>query len=111
MIRRPPRSTLFPYTTLFRSIPAQNDPYLRPRRSNLRHDSLDFLQAAEGSIMIGFPQPRAQHLFAAEDVERQIAIVVVVAVEEPSFLVAVQRQVRSVHVQDDLTGSLPVRLE
>src|SRR5438034_7848672 len=23
MIRRPPRSTLFPYTTLFRSIPAQ----------------------------------------------------------------------------------------
>src|SRR3712207_7104469 len=25
MIRRPPRSTLFPYTTLFRSLPA-NDP-------------------------------------------------------------------------------------
>src|SRR5690349_23103924 len=24
MIRRPPRSTLFPYTTLFRSTPAQN---------------------------------------------------------------------------------------
>src|SRR5688572_31766315 len=26
MIRRPPRSTLFPYTTLFRSIKAVNDP-------------------------------------------------------------------------------------
>src|SRR2546427_5216055 len=24
MIRRPPRSTLFPYTTLFRSLPASN---------------------------------------------------------------------------------------
>src|SRR2546430_8611033 len=24
MIRRPPRSTLFPYTTLFRSVPASN---------------------------------------------------------------------------------------
>src|SRR5258707_9389510 len=24
MIRRPPRSTLFPYTTLFRSLPAQS---------------------------------------------------------------------------------------
>src|SRR5689334_24533080 len=24
MIRRPPRSTLFPYTTLFRSVPSQN---------------------------------------------------------------------------------------
>src|SRR3712207_7876752 len=26
MIRRPPRSTLFPYTTLFRSTPAQSGP-------------------------------------------------------------------------------------
>src|SRR5260370_28215303 len=32
MIRRPPRSTLFPYTTLFRSVPA------RPRH---RHRSAD----------------------------------------------------------------------
>src|SRR2546425_9387075 len=33
MIRRPPRSTLFPYTTLFRSLPA-----LRRGRAGLRHD-------------------------------------------------------------------------
>src|SRR3712207_7064402 len=26
MIRRPPRSTLFPYTTLFRSLPAAEEP-------------------------------------------------------------------------------------
>src|SRR5256885_5653815 len=26
MIRRPPRSTLFPYTTLFRSLPAHRQP-------------------------------------------------------------------------------------
>src|SRR5690606_40909047 len=26
MIRRPPRSTLFPYTTLFRSIPDRDEP-------------------------------------------------------------------------------------
>src|SRR2546425_63049 len=35
MIRRPPRSTLFPYTTLFRSprkgIPAMSHPVKRPR--------------------------------------------------------------------------------
>src|SRR2546426_3152045 len=30
MIRRPPRSTLFPYTTLFRSAPAQRRHALRP---------------------------------------------------------------------------------
>src|SRR2546426_2804087 len=29
MIRRPPRSTLFPYTTLFRSLPAPK-PYQQP---------------------------------------------------------------------------------
>src|SRR5256885_9088511 len=29
MIRRPPRSTLFPYTTLFRSLPSTN-PVLHP---------------------------------------------------------------------------------
>src|SRR5260370_5883170 len=27
MIRRPPRSTLFPYTTLFRSSPAEHSPF------------------------------------------------------------------------------------
>src|SRR2546427_4511541 len=31
MIRRPPRSTLFPYTTLFRSHPAQAPDHLRQR--------------------------------------------------------------------------------
>src|SRR5438132_10854305 len=30
MRRRPPRSTLFPYTTLFRSRPSRNDPSAEP---------------------------------------------------------------------------------
>src|SRR2546425_5121886 len=30
MIRRPPRSTLFPYTTLFRSLPRRANPALDP---------------------------------------------------------------------------------
>src|SRR5690348_17964759 len=33
LIRRPPRSTLFPYTTLFRSVAFQ--PYLRAHRRSL----------------------------------------------------------------------------
>src|SRR5258708_25729976 len=33
MIRRPPRSTLFPYTTLFRSPPAQTLPSRAPQRN------------------------------------------------------------------------------
>src|SRR3712207_9026849 len=39
MIRRPPRSTLFPYTTLFRSIPCPNcgtrGQYTAPREFNM----------------------------------------------------------------------------
>src|SRR3712207_8784950 len=35
MIRRPPRSTLFPYTTLFRSANGDSDPMILPRYSYL----------------------------------------------------------------------------
>src|SRR3989454_7297671 len=35
MIRRPPRSTLFPYTTLFRSPPRSPEVYDQPRVSTL----------------------------------------------------------------------------
>src|SRR2546422_8589448 len=43
MIRRPPRSTLFPYTTLFRSGAARLSPRARPAR---RHHALDRPAAA-----------------------------------------------------------------
>src|SRR2546429_5515922 len=38
MIRRPPRSTLFPYTTLFRSHPAEHFAFLLPRGVKQRLD-------------------------------------------------------------------------
>src|SRR5258708_29378682 len=36
MIRRPPRSTLFPYTTLFRSLPMFPENPLAPRAQGVR---------------------------------------------------------------------------
>src|SRR2546427_2056899 len=45
MIRRPPRSTLFPYTTLFRSRPARLIAFaaqLLPRLLLERHPGLDY---------------------------------------------------------------------
>src|SRR5689334_23802030 len=48
MIRRPPRSTLFPYTTLFRSTPA-----LRPCRSRGRRTDGWAITAARGCWTIG----------------------------------------------------------
>src|SRR2546429_4805057 len=48
MIRRPPRSTLFPYTTLFRSIalPDVEVPQCRMRFQGLRLPGHGFLQGA-----------------------------------------------------------------
>src|SRR3712207_7056189 len=44
MIRRPPRSTLFPYTTLFRSVIGDDDQRTAARHAFLSHH----LVAAEG---------------------------------------------------------------
>src|SRR2546430_17005112 len=38
MIRRPPRSTLFPYTTLFRSAPDRSRPLVGLDRHHVRDD-------------------------------------------------------------------------
>src|SRR5260221_1637037 len=43
MIRRPPRSTLFPYTTLFRSHQALGDHALERSRQLAQHGGADFL--------------------------------------------------------------------
>ena len=43
-------------------------------------------------------------MLAAEDVERQVAIAVIVAVEEPLFLVAVERQIGGIENEHDLPG-------
>src|SRR3712207_7761278 len=45
MIRRPPRSTLFPYTTLFRSVDGDEGP-LRARRGLVDHTRRELLAAA-----------------------------------------------------------------
>src|SRR2546430_6099189 len=50
MIRRPPRSTLFPYTTLFRS-----DPVLRAESAGVLTD-IGFDGYAIGGLAVGEPQ-------------------------------------------------------
>src|SRR3712207_7156197 len=48
MIRRPPRSTLFPYTTLFRSLVAVILEAIRAKRHALLRTSDDHAAAGEG---------------------------------------------------------------
>src|SRR5208282_6128258 len=54
MIRRPPRSTLFPYTTLFRSSPREHPTARRAPRGPVRPRGLDRkstrLNSSHGSI-------------------------------------------------------------
>src|SRR5258708_31056263 len=54
MIRRPPRSTLFPYTTLFRSA-ARLAARRRLRRTAVRHPPLRQPRAARGGGVRGVP--------------------------------------------------------
>src|SRR3712207_7222063 len=50
MIRRPPRSTLFPYTTLFRSdIPVLRDP-----------DNANYFKDDAGKLLVGWFEPVAR---------------------------------------------------
>src|SRR3712207_6965578 len=60
MIRRPPRSTLFPYTTLFRSL-------LREEHGEVSSDDLPRRVALEG-LRAGVPRRHAP--FGIEEIDR-----------------------------------------
>src|SRR3990172_11902881 len=89
----------------------QEDAHLRPARANLPHHALHFFQASRTGILIRRPQPRTQQMIPAEHVQRQIAVVPVVAVEKTTFLLPMQRRVGGVQVQQDLARRPRVRLQ
>ena len=68
--------------------------------------------APGAAVDVRRPELGRQQMPAAEHIERQIAVAVVIAVEEPAFLMAVQRVVGRVEVENDLLGRPScVRLE
>src|SRR3712207_8706433 len=67
MIRRPPRSTLFPYTTLFRSGgPAGQYAVLRPAHDQVRFDELP-QGAHDGRQAAALEDRQGEHLVDGED--------------------------------------------
>src|SRR2546425_7714676 len=67
MIRRPPRSTLFPYTTLFRSRRAESDPELECIHIE---QAVDFHPTRAPGGTRGTPERRSRVAYGARDVCR-----------------------------------------
>jgi hypothetical protein len=77
----------------------------------LGHQQLEDGAAMQSGIDVAGPQVGTEQVLAAEDVERQEAVVVVVSVEEPVFLVAVDQVVGGVEVEDEFLGCSSVGLD
>ena len=88
------RVVLAPSHQLFATetgIRPQRDPSPRPARTNLPHDPLDLGQAPGAGLLVRRLQPCAQQMVATKDVQRQRAVMAVVAVKKAAFLLSVQR--------------------
>ncbi len=90
------------------AIGTQHNPRVRPSRADLGDNTLDLLHGPCRCVEVGATQLGHQQMTPAEHVERQVAVAIIVAVEEPALLMAVQRVVGGVEVQDDLLGRLRV---
>src|SRR2546425_1142072 len=60
-IRRPPRSTLFPYTTLFRSVAPVSGEFAK-RGRDLFRSGLDFLEADDLGLLVLDPDRKSTRL-------------------------------------------------
>jgi hypothetical protein len=85
-------------------VGSQQDANPRPPRPDLPHEARHLLHSPSTRVDVGAAQRGREQVPATEDVERQIAVAVVVAVKEPAFLVAMDRVIGRVQVQDDLLG-------
>jgi hypothetical protein len=74
-------------------------------------DPLHFLETLPHSHRLGRPQPSTQQLVATENVQRQIALMVLVTMEEARFLLSMQWRVRSIQIQNDGPRCFPVGLQ
>ena len=83
-------------------IGAQQDARPRPAGADLADDARDLLDRPRAGVDVRAAQFGRQQMPAAEDVERQVAVAVVIAVEEAPFLVPMQRIVGGIEIEDDL---------
>ena len=74
-------------------------------------DPRDLLDRAGAAVDVRRPEPGRQQMPPAEHIQGQIAVAIVIAVKEPPLLMAVQRIIGGVEVENDLFGRPDVSLE
>ena len=89
----------------------QQDAHIQQADAQPRHDPGDHLRRSGARIDVGFAKLRRQEMAAAEHVKRRVAVAVVIAVEEAAFLMAVQRVIGGVEIEDDLFGRAAMGLQ
>jgi hypothetical protein len=92
-------------------VAAKQNAHARPTRPDLRDDPRDLLLRARTAVDVGAPELGRQQMSAAEHIKWQITVAIVVGVEKPALLIAVQGVVGGVEVEGYLLGRFFVRLE
>ncbi len=90
-------------------IPAQDDPHLRPGLAQAPHQQGQDRPGVFGAVDVRGPQVADRKLIATEHIKRQETVVVVIALKETALLVAVNRIVGGVEVEDQLVGRVFAR--
>ena len=72
-----------------------------PPPPDLPDNPLHLFRRSRRRVLIRCPQPRTQQMLAGKNIQRQVALLVVIAVEKPALLPAVQGQIRHVQIQHD----------
>jgi hypothetical protein len=85
-------------------VASEDKAHVGPHLTQPRDQQLQNSRGVLCAVDAAGPQVRAQQLLAAEHVQRQVAVAVVVAVEEAALLLAVQRVVGGVEVQHQFLG-------
>src|SRR4030042_975358 len=84
------------------TIPTKDDLNVRPLPAKPLHQQLQNRPAVQGRINIRRPKIRHQQLTGTEHVQRQEAVMIVIAVKETLHLIAMHRIVGRVKVQNQL---------
>lgn len=83
------------------AVAAEHDADVGPFLAKALNQKLKDRPGVQGSVDVGRPQVGDQQVIAAMNVERQEAVVVVVAVEEAIFLMSVHEVVGGVEIEDE----------